>query len=161
MNETRRQAGSLHDRERFLSGTVTNSTNSTRSTPTTTTPRLYAITHSALLSRLASRASCLLQFPPRVSTLRRGEEFRRRNRKIGRNIPSSTISSSWITIFVQQICSLGCIISNGVTVRSEDRKNSIKIGKFERINFLEIRKIFRKVSDENARRQSSLFVEGI
>lgn len=42
---------------------------------------------------------------------------------------------------------------------SKDRKNSIKIGKFERINFLEIRKIFRKVSDENA--QSSLFVEGI
>lgn len=159
MNETRRQAGSLHDRERFLSGTVTNSTNPTRSTPTTTTPRLYAITHRVVIAaRLESQLPSTIPSTSFHAPARRGI-----SKKESKNREEYSILHdfflSWITIFVQQICSPGCIISNGVTVRSKDRKNSIKIGKFERINFLEIRKIFRKVSDENA--QSSLFVEGI
>lgn len=158
MNETRRQAGSLHDRERFLSGTVTNSTNPTRSTPTTTTPRLYAITHRVVIAaRLESQLPSTIPSTSFHAPARRGI-----SKKESKNREEYSILHDFLLVdhdFCSQICSPGCIISNGVTVRSKDRKNSIKIGKFERINFLEIRKIFRKVSDENA--QSSLFVEGI
>lgn len=136
----------LHDRERFLSGAVTNSTNPARSTPTTTTPRLYAITRHVVIaprleSQLPSPFTISATLPSPTSFPREGKKERNfeegieKSAAINRNIPFLFHRSSFSLVLSKIL----------VTVRFElgkNRERHIKIGKFDR--FFEETKFFLK-----------------
>lgn len=157
MNETR-QAGSLHDRERFLSGAVTNSTNSFNadngdaSSLRDNAPRCYRASprEPAGFAFYNFRHAPPTSFPfPGWKGISKKESAKNRERH--ENIPSSTISALLnhdlrsTHLFPRMLISeRGC---NGSSQRIGVLENSYsmkKIWKLERINFLESKKFFWK-----------------